>query len=198
MRGAVALSLILACGVCVADEIPTVDEFFWGNWSFEGVMNDSPIKGRWSCRAAPGKHCVFITGAISPKEKRGETIQFASVSGFNPVEQKIVSTEYWSNGDCLTVHWNDAPEQWKEIAGTLIGCVGGEEIEGTTRIVRKDDNGFGYVVNSGDQEVAEIHFKRMEMPSKKPEAARTPPARRYETPPPPTAATTPPLPDEDE
>lgn len=196
MRGALALGLMLACGVCAADEIPTVNEFFWGNWSLEGVMNDSPVKGRWSCKPAPGKHCVISNGAMSPKEKRGEVIQFASVSGFNPVEQKIVTTEYWSNGDCLTFHWDDAPEQWKEITGILVAIVDGEKIEGTTRLVRKDENAFGYVANSGDYEIAEIHFKRMEAPSKKVKAARTPPAPKSATPPGPTSATPPPLPDE--
>jgi hypothetical protein len=203
MRIALTLGMVLACGICVADEIPTVDEFFWGNWGFEGSVNGSPIKGKWSCRPAPGKHCTFVTGAILPKEKRGEVIQFAGVSGFNPAEQKIVSTEYWSNGDCLTVYWDDAPEGWKEITGTLVGIVDGGKIEGTTKLVRKGENAFGYLMKSGDDELAEIHFNKMEMPSKKAKAAGTPPAPKAARPPAPKAArppapasaTPPPLPE---
>ena len=77
------------------DNVVKEMEYFVGDWTVEGDVFGMPLKGRWTARWSPRKHCLLIT---NPKSLGGEKILGHGMMGWDTEKEEILVFMFFSDG----------------------------------------------------------------------------------------------------
>jgi hypothetical protein len=95
--------------------------FFVGEWTVEGDVLGMALKGRWSARWAPQRHCLLIS---YPLTLDGKEVLGNGVMGWDTAKKEVLAQMFYSNGAMENVRYTvDSPGVFK---GTLVGSTEGE------------------------------------------------------------------------
>ncbi len=70
-------------------------QFFVGEWNVEGEVAGAALKGRWSTRWSPKKHCLVINYPLSIDDQQ---IQGNGVFGWDTETEELMTFMFYSNG----------------------------------------------------------------------------------------------------
>ncbi len=111
------------------DNIVKEMEYFVGDWTVEGDVLGMPLKGRWTARWSPRKHCLLIT---NPKSLGGEKILGHGMMGWDTEKEEILVFMFFSDGVFEVGRYKlEAPRVLK---GTFVGSAKGEPFTATATV----------------------------------------------------------------
>ncbi|MHB0959070.1 MAG: hypothetical protein ACYC0X_27335 [Pirellulaceae bacterium] len=150
------------------DDIVKEMRFFVGEWTVEGEVLGKALKGRWSAKWSPEKHCLVIR---YPLALDGEEIFGNGVMGWDTATKKLLIQMFYSNGVIETVRYTvESPGVFK---GAFAGSAGGEASTATCEVRTKRPNEWtfqttGHTVGGKQEGELSVRFVRTEpKPTKK-------------------------------
>lgn len=144
------------------DDIVKELRFFVGEWTVEGEVLGKALKGRWSAKWSPEKHCLLIR---YPLALDGEEIFGNGVMGWDTATKELLIQMFYSNGVMENVRYTvESPGVFK---GVCAGSAGGEASQATCEMRTKRPNEWtfqtiGLTVGDKQQEEFSVRFVRTE------------------------------------
>ncbi len=100
--------------------------FFVGDWTVEGDVIGKTLKGHWSAKWSPERHCLLIR---YPLTLDGEEIFGNGVAGWDSAKNELVIQMFYSNGAMEHLNYTlDSPGVFK---GRFAGSASGEATTAT-------------------------------------------------------------------
>jgi hypothetical protein len=84
-----------ATRTALPDNIAKELGFFVGEWTAEGNLAGTPLKGSWSARWAPQKHCILLSALFTLD---GEEVHGTGITGWDNSKEEVVTRTFFSNG----------------------------------------------------------------------------------------------------
>ena len=117
------------------DNIAKELRFFVGEWTVEGEVLGMALKGRWSARWSPQRHCLLITYPLTLDVKE---IFGNGVMGWDTANKEVLTQIFYSNGVMETVRYTvESPGIFK---GVFVGSAEGEAFNATCEVRTKRPN----------------------------------------------------------
>jgi hypothetical protein len=141
-------------------------KFFVGDWTVEGDVLGMALKGSWSARWAPQKHCQLISYALT---LNGEKVFGNGVMGWDAAKKELVVQMFYSNGVMESIRYRlESPGVFKGVFG---GSAGGEATGATCEVRTKGSAEWTFKTKGhtvGGQEKGELsaRFVRVERSKK--------------------------------
>jgi len=144
------------------DNIVKELRFFVGEWTVEGDAPGKSLKGSWSAKWAPEKHCLLLR---FPLALNGEEVFGNGVMGWDTATKEILMQMFYSNG--VMEHVRCRLESPGVFTGTLVGSAGGEAIEAACEMRTNRPNGWtfkttGNTVGGRQEGELDVRFVRTE------------------------------------
>ncbi len=127
-------------------EITSFMNLLIGNWSVEGTIGDTAVKGRSRMELSPDGHCLLGTVSI---DVSGELFHVNMVSGWDSSTGWLTEQGIGSDGMVYTLPWQKVSETVSE--GSMEGTVDGTKVTAKNRIEKKPS---GEVVFTSTQRTA--------------------------------------------
>lgn len=159
-----ALLVVLASGVSFAGEkakppkeYVELLQFYVGEWSVEGTVGETPLKGRASFRMPAGNFCIL--GTVSARVGK-EPLIFSLVSGWDSSTGWGTEQGVGNDGGVYRLEWRKVSATVDE--GELVGTVDGKKVTEKDRLERKGDDEFVVVCTErkeGDKSLPDMTLR---------------------------------------
>lgn len=145
-------------------------QFYVGEWTVEGTMGDTPLKGRASFRMPAGNYCIL--GTVTTRAGK-EPYSFSLVSGWDSSTKWSTEQGIGHDGSLYRLEWRKVSATVD--AGQLVGTVNGKKCSERDRLERKGDAEFVVVMTErmeGEKKLPDVTLVYHRVPKEKGKAKK--------------------------
>ena len=137
-------------------------KYMEGTWEVVGNVENEEVRGIWSARWAPGKHCLLRR---SEHEIGGESVIGVGVIGWDGVTETITEQVFFSNNGSALLRWKVLPSG--NLEGEISSYREGQKSAGKVTMTKDGSAKMLYRAKNSDGEEIKATMSKVERRGKK-------------------------------